>query len=180
MKITAKQRNAASAYWTQIFTGELNARALIASNQEKEPFIAAIESMTREGYLERLNEENPTWPSRFMNNLDSLLIDADDDLCLRLEFVPESLLKRAAEMTGIPKELFPMGILSMTFDNKGNIVIGGEEVNADSFLRGIIDKGHVVSSFRTNRGTLFLPSEKYPTQQAKQAENASKCCCVLQ
>lgn len=134
MKITGEQRNAASLYWTQILTGELNPRALVASKQGLPPFMAAMESMHRRGYLEGLEAKNPMWSLTFMNSLDSLLIDADDDLCLRLEYHPEGLLKQAAEMAEIPSGLFPTGKLSMTFDNKGNIIVGGEEINADSFL----------------------------------------------
>lgn len=134
MKITGEQRNAASLYWTQILTGEINSRALAASKQGLPPFMASMEAMHRRGYMEKLEETNPTWPLKFMNNLDSLLVDAEDSLCLRLEYHPEGFLKQAAEMSEIPEGLFPTGKLSMTFDDKGSIIVGGETINAESFI----------------------------------------------
>ena len=96
--------------------------------------MAAMESMHREGYLKGLEEKNPMWSLRFMNSLDSLLVDADDTLSLRLDYHPQGLLKQAAEMAEVPEGLFPTGKLSMYFDNKGNILVGDEVINADQFI----------------------------------------------
>ena len=134
MKITGEQRNAASAYWTQILTGELNPRALVASKQGLPPFMAMMENMSRKSAFERLEVENPNWPLKFMMTLDGLLGEADDSLVLRLDYQPQGILKIAADEAGLPSGLFPSGKLTMAFDNKGNIIVGGEEINADSFI----------------------------------------------
>jgi len=140
MKITGEQRNAASLYWTQILTGELTPKALIASKQGLPPFMASMEAMHRRGYLEKLKTENPTWSLKFMNSLDSLLIDAEDTLSLRLEYHPEGLLKQAANEAGIPEGLFPSGKLSMTFDNENHIIAGNEKIDADDFIKNAAQK----------------------------------------
>jgi hypothetical protein len=97
--------------------------------------MASMEAMHRRGYLEKLETENPTWSLKFMNILDSLLIDAEDTLCLRLEYHPEGLLKQAANEAGIPEGLFPSGKLSMTFDNENHIIAGNEKIDADDFIK---------------------------------------------
>ncbi|CEG59185.1 MULTISPECIES: hypothetical protein [Legionella] len=140
MKITGEQRNAASLYWNQILTGELNPKALIASKSGLPSFMASMEAMDRRGYLEKLETENPTWSLKFMNILDSLLIDAEDTLCLRLEDHPEGLLKQAANEAGIPEGLFPSGKLSMTFDNENHIIAGNEKIDADDFIKDAAQK----------------------------------------
>ena len=134
MKITGEQRNAASLYWTQILTGEVVPKALKASKEGLPPIMGFLESTNRKIALGQLQKTNPMWPMTFMSNLDSLLVDADDTFCLKLEYHPVDLLKKAAEMTGIPDTLFPSGKLSMTFDNKGNIIVGGEIINAHSCI----------------------------------------------
>lgn len=135
MKISGEQRNAASLYWTQILTGELNPRPLIASKQSLPPFMANMEAVHRKGYLTKLQTENPLWARKFMHALDSLLVDADSSLCLRLEYHPEGFLKQAAKDAGIPEGLFPSGKLSMYFDNQNNLIVGDETINADDFIK---------------------------------------------
>lgn len=134
MKIMDTQRNAASLYWTRILTGELNPKPLIASKQGLPPFMETMEAMHRKGYLAKLEIENPLWPMRFQNALDSLLVDAEETLCLRLEYHPEGLLKQAAKEADVPEGLFPTGKLSMYFDDKNNIIVGDEKINADDFI----------------------------------------------
>jgi hypothetical protein len=140
MKITDEQRNAASLYWTQILTGELNPKALVDSKQGLPSFMASMEAMNRRGYMQTLEIENPTWPLKFMNILDSLLIDAEDTLCLRLEYHPEGLLKQAVKEAGVPEGLFPSGKLSMTFDNHNHIIVGTEKIDADNFITNAAKK----------------------------------------
>jgi len=120
--ITGKQRNAASLYWTQILTGEVNPRALIESKRGLPPFMAAMEVMHRQGYLQGLEETNPIWPLQFMNTLDSLLNELDEYSSLRLDYHPQGPLKEAAAKCGIPEGLFPTGKLTMRFDNSNNIM----------------------------------------------------------
>lgn len=134
MKITAHQRNAASLYWTQILTGEIHCKRLPVSRQELSSFIVAMEVSNKRAYLQILNQVNPDWAFRFMNNLDKLLLDADDTLCLRLHYHPQGFLKQAAQMSEISEILFPKGALSMTFDNKGNIIVGEEVIKAKTFI----------------------------------------------
>ena len=97
--------------------------------------MATMDAMHRKGYLEQLEKENPTWPLKFRSALDSLLIDADESLVLRLEYPPEGLLKQAAVKAGIPEGLFPSGKLSMTFDHDDHIIVGNEKIIADAFIK---------------------------------------------
>jgi hypothetical protein len=134
MKITGEQRNAASLYWTQVLTGELKPKSLLASKQGLPSFMATMELMHRKGYLEKLESENPMWPMTFMNKLDALLEDADVSLVLRHEYHPEGLLKQAAEEAGVPEGLFPTGKLSMYFDEENHLIVGDEKIDAASFI----------------------------------------------
>ncbi|MDR3501414.1 MAG: hypothetical protein P4L79_02425 [Legionella sp.] len=134
MKISDEQRNAAALYWAQILIGHLSPKALVTSTKIVAPFMATIEFVNKKNALTRLNQENPTWAMRFMSSLDSLLVNADTSLILKLEYCPQDLLKQAAEMAEIPEKLFPAGKLSMTFDNKGNLIVEAEVINAYDFL----------------------------------------------
>lgn len=134
MKISGEQRNAASAYWTQILTGEVNPRALVASKRGLPSFMAVVEHIGKKDALEKLDAENPCWPATFMMALDRLLEDADESLILKLEYQPEGILKEAADEARLPSGIFPSGRLTMAFDDKGNIIVGEELINADSFL----------------------------------------------
>lgn len=140
MKITGEQRNAASLYWTQLLTGEINPQALIDSKKGLPPFMAVMEATNRSNYLKGLEQQNPRWALDFMHRLDELLVDADSNLYLRLEYQPEGLLKQAANLAGISEGLFPTGKLSMTFDHQGNMIVGGETIDADSFIRNAAAK----------------------------------------
>lgn len=137
MKITEKQRIAASLYWTQILTGERIPKALIASKQGLPPFMASMGAMHRHGYLEKLEKENPTWSLEFMNELDSLLVDADQSYTLRLEYHPEGFLKDAAQKAGVSEGLFPSVKLIMTFDHDGHIIVGDEKIDSDTFIKSV-------------------------------------------
>lgn len=145
MKITEEQRNAASLYWTQILTGELNPKALIATKKGFPSFLVPLYEWDRESYLRQLKQTNPTWSEKFMNTLDSLLIDAEDTLCLRLEYYPQGLLKQAAEDAGVREILFPTGKLSMTFDNENHIIAGNEKIDAHDFIENAAHK--ITASF---------------------------------
>lgn len=134
MKITAHQRNAASLYWTQILTGEIPCETLAVRRLGPSSFMAEMEANNQRAYLQNRNQINPSSAFRFMNNLDKLLLDADDTLCLRLDYYPRDFLKQAAQMSEISEGLFPRGVLSMTFDNKGNIIVGDEVIHAKTFI----------------------------------------------
>lgn len=140
MKISGHQRNAASLYWAKILTGEIDCEALAASKRELPSFLAIKEADNKKAYLQTLNQVNPEWAFRFMNNLDKLLLDADDTLCLRLDYYPRGLLKKAAQMSEISEALFPKGSLTMTFDNKGNIIVGDEVIYAKTFIAEVAHK----------------------------------------
>ncbi len=133
-KINQEQRDAASLYWTQILTGELNPRPLMMSQQGRLPFMAGMATMHRLGYLEKLNAENPDWSLKFMANLDLLLQDADETVELQLEYHPQGLLQQAADRAGIPYGLFPVGKLTMFFDSHGHIIVGDEIIDAEQFI----------------------------------------------
>ncbi|TAL62692.1 MAG: hypothetical protein EPN84_06085 [Legionella sp.] len=135
MKITDMQRTAASYYWAQILNGEVLPAALAASTQRLPSFMAVQETMNRTRALERLAESNPMWSLGFMNKLDALLRDADVNTNLWFDNEPQGLLLEAAEAAKIPKSLFPIGKLSMTFDDKGNMNVGGEIIDASEFVK---------------------------------------------
>ncbi|USQ12999.1 hypothetical protein J2N86_09820 [Legionella lytica] len=148
MKISDEQRNAAALYWTQILIGHLSPKALVTSKKIVAPFMATIEYVKKENTLMSLNQQNPTWARRFMSSLDALLINADTDLVLKLEYCPQDLLKQAAEMAEIPEKLFPSGKLTMTFDTKDNLLVEDEVINAQDFLNQNIEEVRVSLSNR--------------------------------
>lgn len=133
-KITNNQRHAASTYWVQILTREVSSSALKSSQRNLPPFIAVVTAQQAKLHLETLSKETPLWPLIFKNTLDSLLTDANNDLCLTLQHGPQGLLKKAAEIAGVPNGAFPAGILNMRFDNEGNIILENEKINAQAFL----------------------------------------------
>lgn len=136
MKITSEQRNAASLFWTQILTDEMSSSTLNASKRQEPPvrFIHDMAVRSRNLFLEKITNSDPTWAIRFMNALDDLLIDADITLYLALDYQPQGLLENAATIANIPKHLFPKIKLNMTFDNQGNILVSGQTINAKTFL----------------------------------------------
>jgi hypothetical protein len=148
MKITDEQRNAAALYWTQILVGHLNPQALKASKKIVAPFMATIEFVNKENALMRLQQKNSTWAMGFLNSLDSLLVNEDTSLVLKLEYSPQGILKQAAEMAEIPENLFPAGKLSMAFDNKGNLIVEDEVINAHDFLDKNIEEVSISISCR--------------------------------
>ncbi|MBA2651439.1 MAG: hypothetical protein H0U73_04120 [Tatlockia sp.] len=134
MKICDEQRNAASLYWTQVLTRELNPQSLIDSTKKLPSFMASMENVNRMVIFQKLETENPLWPTSFLMILDEILRDSDVSTILRLEYKPQGLLKEAAKKAGIPEALFPCGKLLMTFDNEGHIIVDGEKIDANSFM----------------------------------------------
>ncbi len=134
MKICEDQRNAASLYWTQVLTRELNPQALIASKKGLPSFMASMEAVNRMVFLQKLDTENPIWPTTFLMILNELLRDSDVSTILRLEYKPKGILLDAAKKAGISEALFPCGKLLMTFDTEGHIIVDGEIIDAKNFL----------------------------------------------
>lgn len=137
-KLTLAQRHAASIYWTKILTRELQPKGLIESRKFLLPFILTMEKLNRDHILKQLDEKNPLWVTKFMNALDLLLeeaIKADELVSLSINYGPQGLLKKAAQHAGISESLFPTGQLSMQFDHLGQLIVGGEIIDAEHFIQ---------------------------------------------
>lgn len=137
MKLTDAQRTAASYYWAQILNREVSPAPLVASQKRLPSFMATMEAMNRNQSLEKLEAKDANWSLAFMNSLDSLLHNAEIDINLVLEHGPQGLLQQAAAKAGIPDALFPLGKLNMTFDDKGNLNVGGELIDADAYVKSV-------------------------------------------
>ena len=131
MKLTLEQRKVAALYWTHILTGQVCPNALVASKKLMSPTSLDRESMIRPMFFKSLKAHSH-WSHKFQSILESLLADADETLCINLEDSP--LLNKAAENSGIPKEVFPVGTLNMTFDKDGHIIVEGKKINIDEFM----------------------------------------------
>ncbi|KTD47514.1 hypothetical protein Lqui_2440 [Legionella quinlivanii] len=145
MKITGSQRNAASWYWSQILTGELMPSALLASKKKLTPMMLAMGTINRKSCMEDLAITNPLWNVHFMGALESLLLNADVSVKIELDYQLTGILKEAANKAKLSSALFPMGKLCMSFDDKGNIIVGGETINAADFLKEACQESNTLS-----------------------------------
>ncbi len=112
MKISEKQRKAASLYW---------AKKLLTSTDLLG------------------NKASPQNVRVFRDTLNRLLIDADVNLTL-LSFNSKGspwnhLVRQALFIAEIPEYFLPFDNLSMTFDNNDNLFVGSERINADEILK---------------------------------------------